>query len=70
MIEHHICKSGIGYPEDLAILKKAYDRVLVERGLSEGCPQAAALAATAMDLFRLGVVDDEFLHCELQRNAT
>lgn len=54
MIEHHICKSGIGYPEDLTLLKKAYDRVLAERGLSEGCPQA----------------DEEVLHHELQRNFT
>ncbi|MGX5847081.1 hypothetical protein ACWGTO_08385 [Mesorhizobium sp. PL10] len=67
MVEHFISKSGIGYPDDLTLLKKVYDRIRAERSLDEGCAEAAELAAAAMELFRRGVFEEDALYGELSQ---
>ncbi|WP_189362954.1 hypothetical protein [Mesorhizobium sp. M4A.F.Ca.ET.022.05.2.1] len=37
--------SGIAYPDDLALLKRVYDRICEERGLRAGSAEAEQLAA-------------------------
>jgi len=68
MVVHHISKSSIGYPDDLALLKKVYDRICAERRLAEGCAEAAELAAAAMELFKRGVFEEDALYGELCRS--
>ena len=67
MAEHYVSKSGLGYPDDLTLLKRVYDCICAERSLAHGCAEAAALAAMAMDLFRRGVFEEETLYGELRR---
>jgi len=44
-----------------------YDRVCREQGLTAGCPEAAELAAVAMDLFARGIFEEDALLRELRR---
>jgi len=64
---HAFASSGVAYPGDLTSLKAIYDRVCNEQGLPVGCPEAAELAAVAMDLFARGTFDEEVLLRELRR---
>ena len=66
MVEHYISKSGVGYPDDLTLLKRVYDRICAGRSLAEGCAEAAELAAMAMDLFRRGIFEEDVLYGELR----
>lgn len=64
----HVASNGLAHPDDLALLKKVYDRICAEQGIPAGCAEAADLAGTAMDLFRRGVFDEETLYRELRRS--
>jgi hypothetical protein len=68
MAEHFISQSGVAYPDDLTLLKRVYDRICAERTLSHGCPEAAELAAMAMDLFSRGIFEEDALYGELRRS--
>ena len=48
------------------MLKRVYDRICAERTLSHGCPEAAELAAMAMDLFSRGIFEEDALYGELR----
>jgi hypothetical protein len=58
----------IAYPEELAALRRVYDRICRENVLREGSPDAAELSARAMSLFRhTGEVFDEAAFYEVLR---
>jgi hypothetical protein len=57
MIKPHVSKSGIAYPDDLALLKRIYDEVCEERGIVIGSSEAD-LAVEAMKLFSAGIFDE------------
>ena len=69
MFDSKLAASGIAYPSDLTLLKRVYDRVCAEQGLAEGCPEAAKLAASAMQLFARGIFEEETLYRELHRSC-
>ncbi|HEV2506695.1 MAG TPA: hypothetical protein VGV39_26725 [Mesorhizobium sp.] len=50
---------GIAYPGDVQALKRVYDELCSERGLSQGSPAAENLARATMDLFGQGVFDED-----------
>ncbi len=58
MVRSYVSKSGVAYPDDLALLKRIYDRVCEERGIALGSPEASDLAAEAMKLFSAGIFDE------------
>ncbi|AZO08924.1 MULTISPECIES: hypothetical protein [unclassified Mesorhizobium] len=68
MINPHVSKSGIAYPSDLALLKRIYDEVCQERGLTPGSPEASALAKDAMDIFAAGIFDEVTISRRLRRS--
>ncbi|MBM2713521.1 hypothetical protein JQK88_20330 [Mesorhizobium caraganae] len=57
--------SGIAYPDDLALLKRVYDRICQEKGIRAGSAEAEQLAARAMDLFGMGIFEEEALYKNL-----
>ncbi|WP_192247461.1 hypothetical protein [Mesorhizobium caraganae] len=57
--------SGIAYPDDLALLKRVYDRICEERGLRAGSAEAEQLATRAMDLFGMGIFEEDALYKNL-----
>lgn len=59
MIRPHVSKSGVAYPDDLVLLKRIYDEVCDERGISRGSPEASELAIEAMRLFSAGIFDED-----------
>ncbi|MER9057293.1 hypothetical protein [Mesorhizobium sp. M0910] len=40
--------SGIAYPDDLALLKRVYDRICEERGIRAGSAEAEQLAGAVL----------------------
>ena len=58
MIDNHVSKSGVAYPDDLVLLKRIYDEVREERGVAEGSVEASDLAIEAMKLFSAGIFDE------------
>ncbi|MBZ9989331.1 hypothetical protein LB572_19705 [Mesorhizobium sp. BH1-1-5] len=58
MIKPHVSKSGVAYPDDLVVLKRVYDLICAERGITGGSSEASDLAAEAMRLFSAGVFDE------------
>ncbi|WP_192256347.1 hypothetical protein [Mesorhizobium silamurunense] len=58
MIDPHISKSSVAYPDDLVLLKRIYDQVCEERGITRGSPKASELAIEAMKLFSAGIFDE------------
>ncbi|RUW67350.1 MULTISPECIES: hypothetical protein [unclassified Mesorhizobium] len=65
MIDPKVSTSGIAYPDDLALLKRVYDRICQERGIGAGSAEAADLAAQAMALFNAGVFDEDEINRSL-----
>lgn len=59
-------RSGIAYPDDLALLKRVYDRVCHEEGLAVGSEDAAYLSKCAMGLFSQGEFDETILYERLR----
>ncbi|TIQ34435.1 MAG: hypothetical protein E5X48_18900 [Mesorhizobium sp.] len=59
MIKPHVSKSGVAYPDDLVLLKRIYDQVCEERGITRGSPEASELAIEAMKLFSAGIFDED-----------
>ncbi|UVK48550.1 hypothetical protein BPNPMPFG_007941 (plasmid) [Mesorhizobium sp. AR07] len=57
--------SGIAYPDDLALLKRVYDRICQEKGIRAGSAEAEQLAARAMDLFGMGIFEEDALYKSL-----
>jgi hypothetical protein len=57
-IKPHASESGVAYPDDLVLLKRVYDQVCKERGITVGSPAASDLAAEAMRLFSAGIFDE------------
>ncbi|MET2832195.1 hypothetical protein [Mesorhizobium shangrilense] len=57
--------SGIAYPDDLALLKRVYDRICQERGIRAGSAEAEHLAMRAMDLFGMGIFEEDALYKNL-----
>jgi hypothetical protein len=63
MTTHLVSTGSIAYPNDLALLKRVFDRVCMEQGFPGGSPEAAELAARSMDLFSQGIFGEaELLH--------
>ncbi|TIS61731.1 MAG: hypothetical protein E5W93_06670 [Mesorhizobium sp.] len=59
MIKHHVSNSSVAYPDDLVLLKRIYDQVCEERGITRGSPEASELAIEAMKLFSAGIFDED-----------
>ncbi|RRI05997.1 hypothetical protein EH240_05570 [Mesorhizobium tamadayense] len=59
MIDNHVSKSGVAYPDDLVLLKRIYDQVCEERGIVPGSSEASELAIQAMQLFSAGIFDED-----------
>ncbi|RWM07871.1 MAG: hypothetical protein E5X80_21270 [Mesorhizobium sp.] len=59
MIKAHVSTSGVAYPDDLVLLKRIYDQVCEERGITRGSPEASELAIEAMRLFSAGIFDED-----------
>ncbi|MER9249955.1 hypothetical protein [Mesorhizobium sp. M0590] len=57
--------SGIAYPDDLALLKRVYDRICQEKGIRAGSAEAEQLAMRAMDLFGMGIFEEDALYKNL-----
>ncbi|RWA58534.1 hypothetical protein [Mesorhizobium sp.] len=68
MIDPKVSTSGIAYPDDLALLKRVYDRICQERGIDAGSAEAADLAAQAMALFAAGVFDEDEINRSLSQD--
>lgn len=66
MISPIISSSGIAYPDDLALLKRVYDSVCLEKNIRQGSAEGADMAAQAMHLFSRGVFVEEILVRELR----
>ena len=58
MIKPHVSESGVAYSDDLVLLKRVYDQVCEERGITVGSPEASELAVEAMRLFSAGIFDE------------
>lgn len=69
LIEHKKSTSGIAYPDDLCLLKRAYDQICLERDLPAGSPAAEQLAIRAMELFAQGIFEEEALLQGLRQPA-
>ncbi len=67
MIKPHVSESGVGYPDDLVLLKRIYDEVCEERGIVTGSSEASALAIEAMKLFSAGIFDERTIGRRLRR---
>lgn len=66
MVSSRFSRSGIAYPDDLALLKRVYDRVCHEEGLAKGGEDAAYLSKCAMGLFSQGEIDEAILYERLR----
>ena len=58
MARAYVSKSGVAYPDDLVLLKRIYDQVCQERGITVGSSEASDLAMEAMKLFSAGIFDE------------
>lgn len=59
--------SGIAYPGDMETLKRIFDDLCAEKGISHSSPAAEDLARATMDLFAQGVFDEVEIRESLQQ---
>ena len=53
-------------PSELAYLTRIFDDVCVERGLTRGSSAADTLAAEMIQLYQLGVKDEQSIHLHFE----
>ncbi|RVD14615.1 MAG: hypothetical protein EOS73_24735 [Mesorhizobium sp.] len=62
----HNCPTGVGYPDDLSVLKQVFDKVCAEEGIAVGSSRAERLSVDAMLLFTNGEWEEAMLYDHLR----
>jgi hypothetical protein len=61
MLQTHTSRAAALSPGELAFLQRLFDDVCRRRGIDKNSREAAVIAATMVDLYRLGVHDERQL---------
>lgn len=58
--------SGIGYPEDLSLLNRIFDRFCADYEIKIGGPEAEKIAQATMSLFQAGISNEAEIRASLE----